>query len=120
MRGYNNRMVYYYFSNPFPADFCSQSMNIHPMTIDDSSRPNKISRYTPYQFPNTTYVAYGNYVSTLATTYDSSKTLFLTYDDTNPHHTTKKYNPVHVRVKIGYFQRRRDGKICYKKPRFYC
>ena len=93
MRGYNNRMVYYYFSNPYPADFFSQSMNIHPMTIDDSSRPNKISRYTPYQFPNTTYVAYGNYVSTLTTTSDFPHYIILSYDSPNTVYTIMGDNP---------------------------
>ena len=32
----------------------------------------------------------------------------------------KKDISTHGRVKIGYYYRRRDGKICYKKFRLYC
>ena len=43
---YNDRTVYDCFNNPFTADCGSPAMHLPPITIDDSSRPNKRAWYT--------------------------------------------------------------------------
>ena len=54
---YNNRTVYECYDNPFTAGFCSQSLNIPPINIDDRPHPHKISHDTPDLLPDTIYFA---------------------------------------------------------------
>ena len=70
MGEYNNRTVYDCLNNHFPDDCSIPDFNLPHITIDNRTRPHKISRYTPAMLTATIYVASENSVSTLTTTYD--------------------------------------------------
>ena len=89
-------------------------MNLHPIPIDDSTLPDKRARYTPDLLPYAISIAYEDSVITLTAPYDPPQVLALTSGDPNPNNFMNKYNPVHGRVKRGYWSRRRDGKIYIK------
>ena len=111
-------MVYECFNNHFPYHGGSPDLNIPPITIDDITSPDKIACYTPDLIPDAIFISSEKYVSTLTTPYDYSQVRVITSDELKAHHPTKKDNPVHGKVQIGYFSRQHDGKICYKKPVF--
>ena len=90
-RYYNNRMVYDYSNNTFPAYCGSPYFNLPPITIGDRSLLDKRARYTPDMLPDSIYVASENSVITFDTPSDSPQLLLLNYDYPNPLHPMKKY-----------------------------
>ena len=93
-------------------------MNLPPITIDDIHFQDKRYRYTPDLIPAAIYVSSENFVSTLTTPSGSHKILLLTYDDTNPCNSMKKYEPYRDRVKKDT-DLRIVMQIC-EKNRLYC
>ena len=92
-------------------------MNLPPIIFYDRPHPHKRSQYTPDLLPADIYVASDNYFITL-TNPSYSKDL-LPSDDSNTLHVMSKDVLFLSSLKIGYFCRRHDQKICYKKTRFY-
>ena len=90
-------------------------LNLPPIPIDDSPRPDKISRYTPDLLPASIYVAYGKYVSTLDTPSELPQVVILTYDAPNTDHAINTDKPICVTDKVGHFSRIHDGKSFHKK-----
>ena len=111
-REYNKSTFYDCFSNPFPSDCGSPSLNLPPITIDDRPCLDKRARYTPDLLPAVIYVASEKYVSTLTTPSDSPQLLLLNPDYPNPLHSMKKYEPYCGRIKRGYYSRKLDEKRC--------
>ena len=72
------------------------------------------------RFPYAISVASDYYVITLTTPFDLPKVSVLNSNYPNLHHAINKEKPGHGRVKRGYCSMRRDVKICYRKPMFYC
>ena len=64
---YNNRTVYDWFNNPFPADFGIPYLNLPPITIYDRTQLDKIYIYTPDILPAEISVAYEKSVGNLTT-----------------------------------------------------
>ena len=108
-QGYNNRTVYDYLNNLFTCEFCSPSLNPHPITFDYRPRPHKIARYTPDMLPNAIYVASENSFCTLTTPSDYPD--LHPSDDPNNIHVKKKYVTFLGRVKRGYCCRKHDKNI---------
>ena len=70
VREYNKSAVYDRFNIHFPVDCGSTYLNLHPMTIGDSSITNKRARYNPDTIAASIYVAYVKHVSTFNKTSD--------------------------------------------------
>ena len=115
---YNNRKVYYCFSNPFTDDCGSLAIHLPPITIDDRPPGHKRARYAPNMLPAAISVASEISVSTLTTPSDSPD--ILPTDDPKTLHFLKKDVPVKGRVHRGYCCSKHGRKRCYKKTRFYC
>ena len=110
-RQYNSSTVYDWFNDPFPDDCGSQYLNISTITIGDRPQLDKISRYIPYLLPDSIYVASKKSIINFTTNYDSPQLFLLTFDDTKPLHSMKRYEPYCGRVKIRYCSRKLDEKI---------
>ena len=93
MREYNNRTVYEFFNNIFPDNFGSPELNLTPITIDDRTRLQKISRYTLDLLSVVISVASENSVSNLNTLSDSIRLFLLPFNYNNPLHTIMKDEP---------------------------
>ena len=119
MREFNYRIVYELFKDPFPVGCGSPDLNLPPVSIDDSSGLNKISRYTPDLLPASIYVAYGKYVSTLDTPSELPQVVILTYDAPNTDHAIIIDKHDCATEKRGYFSRSHDGKYALKN-RLFC
>ena len=78
---YNDRSVYDWFNHFFPVYGSIPELNIHPITIDYSHFPSKISWYTSDMLPDSIYVTYGNSVSTLTTPSEYPQLLVMNYYD---------------------------------------
>ena len=115
MREYSNRTVYNCFNNQFSFDFSISFLILPPMDIGDSTRPNKISRYTPYQLTAIIYVASGKYVSAFTNPLDSLQVIVITSDDIHTQHNITRDNPWCGRGKGKYYSRFHDGIICFKE-----
>ena len=87
MEDSNDRTIYGIFSNPFTVGCASEDLNIPPMPIDNSSRPNKRACCTPDPLSDAIYITFGNYVNILTSTSDFIQVVLLTSDYTNPDHT---------------------------------
>ena len=108
LRYYNARTFYEFSNNYFPDDLCRPVLNLPPIPIDDSSCLDKLSQYTPDLLPYTISFSSENSVITLTAPYDYPKLLVPNSDYINPQHNTNKENPVHSKVKRGFFSRRND------------
>ena len=62
-------IVYELFNNNTPVDYSSPYLNITPMPIDDSPRPNKRYQYTSDPLPDSIYVTSGKFVINLTTNF---------------------------------------------------
>ena len=102
MRQYTDITVYDCFNNTFPVYGVSKDLNKPPIPIDDSPRPNKISRQTSDTLPYDIPVTSGNSVSKLSTPYDPPQVLVLNYDNPDTQHTITSDNAFRGRATIGY------------------
>ena len=75
----------------------------------------KQARYIPDLLQSAISVASENSINTFTTPYDSPQLILLTSDDPNHHHAMKKYETYHVSMERGYWSRKCDEIICYKK-----
>ena len=78
------------------------------MPIDNSSRPNKISRYTLDPPPYTISFASGNSVSIFTTPYYYPKFSVLTYVVHKTDNIITRDKPGHSTEKIGHFSKRHE------------
>ena len=99
-------------------NFGSPDLILPPITIDDRPCPHKRDHYTSDLLPVSVYVASENSVSTL-TTPSGFPDILSSYVPKNLR-VIKEDEPYHDRVKICYYCRKHDKKICNKKIRFYC
>ena len=74
--------------NPFPVGCGITYFNLPPMSLDEISTPNKISRYNPYQLPDTVSVDSGNYFITLTTPYKPPQNILLSSETPSTDHKT--------------------------------
>ena len=76
----------------------------------------KIPCYTPNLLRSPISVSSENSVSYLTTPSDPPQLFVLTYDGSNYFRFIEKYESYLVRLKIGYYSRKRDKKICKENP----
>ena len=87
---------------PFTAPLHTPDLNLSPMPLYDSSRPNKKDHYTPNLLPYAIYVASGNSGSTLTNPSDPPQDSVLTSYAPSTGHTTMRDKPGCPMDKIGY------------------
>ena len=106
MREYNDRSFCDYFDKPFPVGCGGTDFNLPPMTIDDSSIPNKRAHYTSDLLPADIYVASEKYIITLAAPYDSSQVILPSSDAPSTDHIVMRDKPIHSTYKrVSLFRR---------------
>ena len=90
---YNDRKFYDCFNNTFLVYFGSPALNIYPIPIDDSSHPNKRSRYTSNPLPDDISFTSIKSVITLITPSDYPQIIEPNYDDPDTLHAITIDNP---------------------------
>ena len=114
MMEYNDMSVYDLFNKYFTVYGGRPDLNLLPIIIYYSPRPNKIVQYTSDMLPYSIHINSENSGSTLITPSDSSQLLVMSYDDPDTQHTIMSDKPCLGRAEIGYYSRFHDGKIFYK------
>ena len=99
---YNKMIVYDYSNNHFQVYCVIPYLNLPPVPIGDSYRPNKIVFYTPDPLTDDISIDSGNYVINFTTPHDSPKVTLLTSDATETDHVIMIDKPVHATAKRGY------------------
>ena len=82
------------------------------MPLGESSRPNKIFCYTPYQLTDATPPPYGNTISNLTTPSDSLQVIILSSHDPRTDHIIMREKHGCAKEKIGYCSGRHEVIIC--------
>ena len=116
MRGYNDRIVFDCFNDPFPNKCGISALNLPPVTIDDSPHPKKTSHYTSGPLLATIYVASKNSVGTLTSPCESPTLHFFGSKTPATDHNMMKDEKFCETRQRGYCDRRHDGIRCYKNP----